>query len=838
MKSSMKWSGVAVLALVASSFGIGTPTQASAPPLRAVAAPTTPAAPAALGNGAVAVARQHLAAHASAYGLSGADVDGLRVSSVVPTAHNGLTNVYLQQRVDGIDVSNAMLNVAVTAQGTVFRVASSAVGNAAQRTNSATPKLTDVAAAQLAADALGLEPTSSFASSDGARGADRTRALGDGGISSESIPAQLVFEHTDDGDLRLAWELVIDELDGAHWWQIRMDARTGAELGRTDWVDDDSHRVFPMPVESPSFASPVNTRTLVSNPATSASPFGWNDTDGAAGPESTLTLGNNVKAYTDTDHNNAPDPNSSPDGGAGLAFDFPLDLTQAPATYRPAAVSNLYFTNNRIHDVLYRYGFDEAAGNFQVNNYGHGGAGADPVNAEAQDGLKFNNADFGTPPDGSSPRMQMFVFNLTTPNRDGDFDNGVMIHEYGHGVSNRLTGGPANVSCLNNDEQAGEGWSDFIGYMLTMPSGTEPAAGIGMGTYVLGQATNGSGVRSQKYSTNQAINTENYDSIKGWGGDEHFVGEVWAEMLWEVNWAMVAKYGFTADLDAGNAGNTRTLQLVMDGLKLQPCSPGFVDARDAIIAADQADNGGANKCLLWTAFAKRGLGFSASQGSSTSATDGTQAFDLPASCVLPPAPSVTASTPSTGAVAVAFTSDPSAGITSFNAECVSTDGGVTGTQSGPVSPLTVSGLTTGKTYQCHVMATNPIGSSAFGAFGDPVQLPMLTAPGAPVISSAKATSPKKAKVTFTLGSTGGSPVTSYSVTCQGKHGAKTRTKTGPASPITVKGLTPGKKYTCTVTATNAVGTGPASAKSKKLKMPKPQAPHGTHHRQAAMLGRL
>ena len=89
-----------------------------------------------------------------------------------------------------------------------------------------------------------------------------------------------------------------------------------------------------------------------------------------------------------------------------------------------------------------------------------------------------------------------------------------------------------------------------------------------------------------------------------------------------------------------------------------------------------------------------------------------------------------------------------------------------------------------------------------------------------MIVSAKATSPRKAKVTFTLASNGGSPVTSYAVTCSGKKGAKTKTKTGPASPIKVKGLTPGKKYTCTVKATNAVGTGPASAKSKKFKTPR------------------
>ena len=274
-----------------------------------------------------------------------------------------------------------MLNVAVTSAGKVQRVASSAVASAAKRSNGATPKISDTSAAQAAAKALGLRPTESFRSMDEPQGASRERTLRDGGISQDPVTARLVYQETKKGDLRLAWELVINQIDGRHWWQIRMDAATG-ESSTTDWVDADSHRVYPFPTEAPSFGP----RVLVSNPATSASPFGWNDTNGAAGPESTLTIGNNVSAYTDLNDDDVPDAGSSPDGGAGLAFDFALDLAQPPSAYRPAAVSNLYYANNRIHDVLYRYGFDEAAGNFQVNNYGNGALGNDAVNAEAQDG--------------------------------------------------------------------------------------------------------------------------------------------------------------------------------------------------------------------------------------------------------------------------------------------------------------------------------------------------------------------------------------------------------------------------------------------------------------------
>ena len=89
-------------------------------------------------------------------------------------------------------------------------------------------------------------------------------------------------------------------------------------------------------------------------------------------------------------------PGTDPDGGAGLDFDFPLDLGARPLDSRDAAVTNLFYWNNIIHDVLDAYGFDAAAGNFQVNNYGGGGLGGDDVRAEAQDGSGRNNANFGT----------------------------------------------------------------------------------------------------------------------------------------------------------------------------------------------------------------------------------------------------------------------------------------------------------------------------------------------------------------------------------------------------------------------------------------------------------
>ncbi|MDQ3991208.1 MAG: M36 family metallopeptidase, partial [Actinomycetota bacterium] len=207
-------------------------------------------------------------------------------------------------------------------------------------------------------------------------------------------------------------------------------------------------------------------------------------------------------------------------------------------------------------------------------------------------------------------------------------------HEYGHGISNRLTGGRTNVGCLGNQEQMGEGWSDWLAIALTaLPTETGPQP-RGMGTYVLGQPNRQQkGIRPTAYSTSMSINPATYNTIKT-AAVPHGVGYVWSTMLWEVFWALVDKHGFNPNVyeDWSTGGNNLAIQLVMDGMKMQPCTPGFVDGRNAILAADLVLTEGQNQCDIWAAFAKRGLGYSAIQGSSANRADGTQAFDTSPDC--------------------------------------------------------------------------------------------------------------------------------------------------------------------------------------------------------------
>lgn len=215
---------------------------------------------------------------------------------------------------------------------------------------------------------------------------------------------------------------------------------------------------------------------------------------------------------------------------------------------------------------------------------------------------------------------------------DSGFDNGIVAHEYAHGISNRLTGGPAEAFCLFNDEQMGEGWSDFFTLVTSVAPDDNGNAPRGIGNYVIRSGPQGPGIRRQPYSVNMDINDQTYDDIIGTRAP-HPLGEIWAATLWDLYWALVDQYGWDPDIYTGSGGNNLAIQLVMDGMKLQACRPGFIDGRDAILAADAINNNGENECLIWEVFARRGLGWNAQQGISGNRNDNIQNFDVRPECI-------------------------------------------------------------------------------------------------------------------------------------------------------------------------------------------------------------
>jgi hypothetical protein len=587
-------------------------------------------------------------------------ITGEHISSV-----SGIKHIYLRQAINGIEVASTDSSIHLDAFGKAIASHDNFIDNIEATVIHSAKTLNPTQAINKVASYMGYTISNLVMLEKNLQQGEQY-LFNKASISGTEIPVKLQYVYIEGKGTSLVWELSVQELTTSDWWVFKVNATNGAIISKEnltiscftdnhnhDYLDNSkkeptlfytvennpslmvgSYGVVPLPYESPGHSPNQNVLISVANPDNpNASPFGWHDTNGAPGSEFTRTQGNNCSAYDDDNNTNSASTAADyAEGGASLNFTgFSYSPTYSAGNQsEDAAVTNLFYWTNVIHDVVYQYGFDEASGNFQENNYGNGGSGSDSVNSEAQDGSGTCNANFGTPTDGNNPRMQMY----TCGSRDGDFDNGVIIHEYGHGISTRLTGGAGNSSCLNNTEQMGEGWSDYYGLMLTMESGDIGTDSRGIGTWLIGEAPNGPGIRTYPYSTNFAVNPHTYDDIITEVAP-HGVGSVWCAMLWEMTWELIGDHGFSTDLytftgnAAVDAGNVQALAIVTEALKLQPCSPGFVNGRDAILLADQNIYGGANQCAIWDAFARRGLGYSASQGSTSSKTDGTEAFDLP-----------------------------------------------------------------------------------------------------------------------------------------------------------------------------------------------------------------
>ncbi len=741
----------------------------------------------------------------SKFELTQNDVSDVKIVREYRTEHNGVTHVWAQQQYHGIPVFNGLFGLHVMPNGDVMHLGHRFVNDLSHRVATDLPSVSASKALELAMANLGFTgfPVPGLRNKIN----EQNMVFAAGVISREEIPVSATYVLTNSGSVRLSWQMVIDQANTPDLWTITVDAQTGiisnklnhtvyckaghvhrngetcndvnqkeivqeAQSSMNELLIDEKYNVFAFPVESPIHG----IRTIETNPADpQASPYGWLDTNGATGAEYTYTRGNNAWAFNDSASDNTPDPSESADAGATLSFDFPFDPNAEPPVNALAAITNLFYVNNKMHDIFYRYGFDEASSNFQVNNYGKGGLGNDEVYAQALDGSGTDNANFSTPPDGNNGRMQMYVWNraggkivttngpapvigsyggsssaaqgwggaitvapvtgdvvfvsdgtgsptlgcnpavndvagkivmvdrgvcqfgtkalnvqqqggiaciicnfedaailmaagndgaqVTIPTvmmkktdcdllrqyagaglnisislptiagpdqRDGDFDNGIIAHEYHHGISNRLTGD--GFSCLGNAEQMGEGWSDWASLVVSVEPGDMGPDKRSVGTYALYQDPTGVGIRSYPYSTDMAINPHIFSDVAA-NPEVHALGEIWTSMVWDLYWAMVEKYGWDADINNATSGNSRAIQLVVDGMKLQPCGPGFQDGRDAIMLADVMNYNGADTCLISSVFARRGLGYYASQGDANNASDGIENFDPIPTCI-------------------------------------------------------------------------------------------------------------------------------------------------------------------------------------------------------------
>ncbi|KAL1916633.1 uncharacterized protein VTP21DRAFT_5337 [Calcarisporiella thermophila] len=551
------------------------------------------------------------------------------VKNAYRSNHIGVTHVYLRQWVNGSEVVNADMNINVDKRGTVVSYGNSFhLGTKknqtfkmvrrdkkyAQRNKLLTPEKALVSLY----NHLGLNVKLSDIKRNAVDSIEREsfQVLLTAPFSVAPIPARLCLIQTSSG-LKRVWEIA-PKME-ANWIQAYIDAENGSLKAIGDWVAGASYNVFPLGVNDPESGE----RELVEDPYDKiASPLGWHEINQTY---YTTTLGNNVYAQENHNASGKALRKFRPDGGAKLVFDFDLNLKKDPIKSLNASITNVFYWNNLLHDLFYRYGFNEVAGNFQQYNRGLGGREGDAVIAHVQYGKNFNryrnNAFFWTPPDGYHSYMKLYIYNYTKPRRDSALSNDIIVHEYTHGLSTRLTGGPANSNCLQYSEARGmgEGWGDFIATILQMRSNHTRAHNVAHAAYTRG---NKRGNRKYLYSTNMEKNPLVYATLNKYR-KEHAMGNVWATILYEVYWNLVDKLSFTPDWFPPTSssaaakehivrhGNTLALQLVIDGMKLQPCRPTFVDAREAILLADRLLTNGAHQCEIWKGFAKRGLGVGA-----------------------------------------------------------------------------------------------------------------------------------------------------------------------------------------------------------------------------------
>jgi len=607
-----------------------------------------------------------IADHRALFEIDPLEIPAARPSRDFLTTHNGARHLTFQQQLSvrgrAVDLVGCEVRANITRANQLINISSTMIPRPAAGFIVPSPTLSAAEALAAAARDIGItlstnpQPLAPAANPDD----ETTRWHPFPELrSTEPLTTMPVCFPLTRTDIHPAYIVSLAPRGIGHTYDLIIDALTGATLSRHnrlvwDTTEPAQYRVFTGESPAPNipgrptpdgFQAPFVTRDLVTiepSAISAINPNGWV-------PDGSLqTLGNNVQAHLDLDANDSPDlprPAATLVGNTRV-FDFPLDPAQAPATYRNAAVVQLFYWGNLYHDILHNLGFDEPAGNFQTSNFSRGGTSGDAITADAQDGNglggRVNNANFNSSGvDGSNARIQMYLFDGPDPDRDSSLDGLTVFHEFTHGTSIRLHGGLTS----SQSRGLGEGWSDFYALALFSRPTDNPNAPYAFGSYSTYQFFSPEfidnsyyGIRRFPYCTNPNINPLTFADIDpaqmsfppgvlrnllhaNVANEVHNIGEVWCNILWECRAALWAVHGPSA--------NQLMLQLATDAMKLSPANPTFTQARDAIIQADLVNSSGANHRPLWRAFAKRGLGFGAIAPIASSATGVVESYETP-----------------------------------------------------------------------------------------------------------------------------------------------------------------------------------------------------------------
>ena len=556
---------------------------------------------------------------------------------------NGVRHVYLKQTHNGVDIANADMNVnvglspafdqlntyslQVGPDGSIVSFGSSFVKGKFSVDSEPLEPESALRALEAVADKLDLQINVVSAAM---QKQSELKYTFDG--SEWTASAEFKYYKMPNQGLKPVW-MVLTFLSSG--WRTTFVSAVSPEdiVASINHVRQASYEVYPWGTTNPE----MGEREILVDPwDINASKFTW---QGDGHTEYNTTWGNNVAAQENWNatlyETSWPYKNNYRPSSKKQHFVYPYNpATKQWHQYINASITQLFYTVNMYHDVLYRLGFNESTGNYQINNGHRGGQDGDFIIAFSQDQSRFSNGEFWTSPDGRPAHLRMFMWNRTVPYRDGIFDNTILLHELTHGVTNRLAGGPSQTQCLVSEEafSMDEGWADAFATAITIKACMNRTHIAPIGAWVWGDPQ---GDRRYPYSTDMSIDPWTYGDSANLR-DAHTQGEIWASMLYDLFWDLVDKHGIDDSVHPtfdshGIPTNGRFLwmKLIVDGLSLGPCNPSASQARDAIIDADFMLTGGQNECLIWKAFARRGLGTSATSYGILYDITYKESFDIP-----------------------------------------------------------------------------------------------------------------------------------------------------------------------------------------------------------------
>jgi extracellular elastinolytic metalloproteinase len=380
---------------------------------------------------------------------------------------------------------------------------------------------------------------------------------------AEPIVASLAVDASGGGAARLLWDVRLALPDGGGNWVVHVTATGPGQRPRIVQVmKASSHAVhgdvFEFDPRDPVQAGRPFPAPRHRYPAFGGAPIPlprWMDAD--------ATEGNNTRAVGPDGH-----PVRATAHESGFAF------KPEPPGSRDHWTVNAFYWCNVMHDFFLLLGFDEEAGNFQtVHASGSPGSG-DALDVIVREQFIPGMAFFQNRPDGTSPRLELGP----RQERHTALDADVIVHEFVHGVTNRVIGGKHVHTPLTKPQSLalGEGFSDY--YAISIQNWFRRKEGRTpewvYGAYI---ANLPAGLRTASYESYP--NT--YGFLRKPKMNAHTAGEVWCAALLELN-AVLAPAG---DLDAGDE---LAWQVVFDAITLlhpMPDGPHYLHARDAVVQA-------------------------------------------------------------------------------------------------------------------------------------------------------------------------------------------------------------------------------------------------------------